>query len=120
MLVTESHMRVLTELARLSRTRPDVRAMVLRMPLLPVDFLFASLKHCCPYLTNVLDAIETSYAHTRDPRRAVDALATFVPRDTLHDCMQAGFSAFTEQMACAMDRGDIEALLTFLQERSTW
>lgn len=119
MLVTESHERVLIALAHLSRTRPDARALVLRVPLLPVDFLFQSLKQKCPYLSNVLDEIERSYALSRDPRAAIDALGTFVPRDALDACMWAGFQAYTEKMAASMDRGDVDALLTSLPGRST-
>jgi hypothetical protein len=119
MLVSESHERVLIALAHLSRTCPDARALVLRVPLLPVDFLFQSLKRECPYLGNVLDEIERSYAQSRDPRGAIHALGTFVPRDTLDACMEAGFQAYTEKMAASMDRGDVDALLTSLRERST-
>lgn len=119
MLVTKEQENALLELARLSRTRPEARALVLRLPLLPVDFLFQSLKRRCPYLTNVLDAVEQNYARSRDPRRAIHALGTFVPRDALDACMREAFVAYMERMAQSFARGDVAELLTSLPERST-
>ena len=119
MLVTEKQERVLVGLAYLSRTRPDARALVLRLPLLPVDFLFQSLKQRCPYHSNLLDAIEQRYAQSRDPRRVIQAMSTFVPRDALEACMEEAFTAYMESMAESFARGDVEALLTSLRERST-
>ena len=114
MLVTEKQERVLVGLAHLSRTRPDARALVLRLPLLPVDFLFQMLKQRCPHHSHVLDAIEQWYARSRDPRPVIEAMSTFVPRDALDACMEHAFTAYMNGMVQSFARGDVKALLTSL------
>jgi len=120
MIATEEQERVLLSLASLSRRRPDARAIMLRLPLLPVDFLFQSLKERCPYLTNVLGWIEEHYTVSHDALSTLDALDRVVPPDALQACMQVGFATYTEKMAQSMERGDVDALLTFPLGHSTW